>query len=121
MDYVAVAATVTLGVLAVADAVVISITERARGTGDDPRVRLARAGAAPPGDHRGRADRAGRLGGRRVLGLIAAAVFARQLPPLLFAAAGAAVVAGILVTSLAALLPAQLLHRLPAAQLLAEE
>jgi putative ABC transport system permease protein len=55
------------------------------------------------------------------LGLAGAAVFTRPLPPLLFAAAAAAVVAGVLVTCLAALLPAHLLRRLPAAQLLAKE
>jgi hypothetical protein len=39
----------------------------------------------------------------------------------LWAVAGTAVVAGTIVTAVAALLPAQALHRLPAAQLLAEE
>ena len=121
VDYVAVAATVTLGVLAVTDAMVISITERAA------ELATIRAFGWPePVLHRlvitegALTGLAGSVTGA-VLGLIAAAVFAGQLPPLLFAAAGAAVVAGILVTSLAALLPAQLLHRLPAAQLLAEE
>jgi putative ABC transport system permease protein len=121
VDYVAVAATVALGVLAVADAVVVSITERAA------ELATIRAFGWPePVLHRlvitegALTGLAGSVAGA-LLGLIAAAVFAGQLPPLLFAAAGAAVVAGILVTSLAALLPAQLLHRLPAAQLLAEE
>ena len=121
VDYIAVAATVTLGVLAVADAVVISITERAAelatirafGWPEPVLYRLVITEGALTG-------LAGSVAGAAA-GLIAAAVFAGQLPPLLFAAAGAAVVAGILVTSLAALLPAQLLHRLPAAQLLAEE
>ena len=48
-------------------------------------------------------------------------MFAGQLPPLLFAAAGTAAAAGVLVTCAAALLPAHLLGRLPAAQLLAQE
>ncbi len=121
VDYVAVAATVTLGVLAVADAVVISITERAA------ELATIRAFGWPePVLHRlvitegALTGLAGSVAGA-LLGLIAAAVFAGQLPPLLFAAAGGAVLAGMLITSLAALLPAQLLHRLPAAQLLAEE
>ena len=121
VDYVAVAATVILGVLAVADAVVISITERAaelatiRAFGWPERAlhRLVITEGALTG-------LAGSVAGAAA-GLVAAAVFAGQLPPLLFAAAAAAVVAGVLVTCVAALLPAQLLHRLPAAQLLAEE
>jgi hypothetical protein len=48
-------------------------------------------------------------------------VFAGQFPPLLLAAAAAAAAAGVLVTCLAALLPAQLLGRQPTAQLLARE
>lgn len=121
MDYVAVAATVTLGVLAVADAVVISITERAA------ELATIRAFGWPePALHRlvitegALTELAGSVTGA-LLGLVAAAVFAGQLPPLLFAAAGAAVLAGLVVTCVAALLPAQLLHRLPAAQLLAGE
>ena len=121
VDYVAVVATVTLGVLAVADAVVISITERA------PELATIRAFGWPERTlHRlvitegALTGVAGSVAGA-VLGLVAAAVFAGQLSPLLFAAAAAAVVAGVLVTCAAALLPAQLLHRLPAAQLLAEE
>jgi putative ABC transport system permease protein len=56
-----------------------------------------------------------------VLGLLAAAQFAGQFPARLYLAAAAAVVIGALVTIGAALLPAQLLRRLPTAQLLAEE
>jgi putative ABC transport system permease protein len=56
-----------------------------------------------------------------VLGLAAAGEFAGQLPPQLFAAAAAAAGVGVLVTAGAALLPAQLLRRLPTAHLLAEE
>ena len=51
-------------------------------------------------------------------GLAGATIFAWHLPPLLFAVA---VAAGVLVTCLAALLPAYLLRRLPAAQVLAQE
>ncbi len=121
VDYVAVVATVALGVLAVADAMVISITERA------PELATIRAFGWPePTLHRlvitegALTGTAGSVTGA-VLGLVAAAVFAGRLSPLLFAAAAAAVVAGTVVTCAAALLPAQLLRRLPAAQLLAED
>ena len=104
-----------------ADAVVISITERA------PELATIRAFGWPePALHRlvitegALTGLAGSVAGA-VLGLVAAAVFAGRLSPLLFAAAAAAAVAGVLVTCAAALLPAQLLRRLPAAQLLAEE
>jgi hypothetical protein len=55
------------------------------------------------------------------LGLAGAATFAGKLTPLVLAAAAAAAVAGVLVTCVAAPLPAHLLRRLPAAQLLAQE
>ena len=77
VDYIAVAATIALGVLAVADALRTSITERAPESGHDPRVRLARAGAAPSGDHRGRSDR-----GRQALGSSAPGSAWRALPSL---------------------------------------
>jgi putative ABC transport system permease protein len=121
VDYVAVAATVVLGVLAVADALLISITERA------PELATLRAFGWPEPALRRLIITEGALTGiagsvtGAALGLAGAAVFARQLPPLLFAAAGTAVVAGVLVTIAAALLPAHLLRRLPAAQLLAQE
>ena len=121
VDYVAVAATVILGVLAVADALLISITERARGVRDDPRVRLARGGAAPPGDHRGRPDRDRRLGHRRRARPGGRGHVHRAVPAAAVRLRGAAAAAGVLVTCVAALLPAHLLRRLPAAQLLAEE
>ena len=121
VDYIAVAATVILGVLAVADALLISITERA------PELAAIRAFGWPEPTLRRLVITEGALTGTAgsvlgaVLGLAAAAVFAGQLPPLLFAAAGAAVAAGVLVTCVAALLPAHLLRRLPTAQLLAQE
>ena len=121
VDYVAVAATVILGVLAVADALLISIAERA------PELATLRAFGWPEAALRRLVITEGALTGLAgsvvgaALGLAGAAIFARQLPPLLFAAAAAAVVAGVLVTCLAALLPAHLLRRLPAAQLLAQE
>ncbi len=55
------------------------------------------------------------------LGLAAAAGFAWQLPAGLFASAAAAAAVGVLVTAAAALLPARMIRRLPAAQLLAQE
>ena len=54
------------------------------------------------------------------LGLAAAAQFAGQLPATLYLIA-AAVAGVLLVTTIAALFPAQALRRLPAAHLLAEE
>ena len=121
VDYVAVAATVILGVLAVADALLISITERA------PELATLRAFGWPEAALRRLVITEGALTGLAgsvvgaALGLAGAAIFARQLPPPLFAAAAAAAAAGVLVTCLAALLPAHLLRRLPAAQLLAQE
>ncbi len=121
VDYVAVAATVILGVLAVADALLISITERAA------ELATLRAFGWPEAALRRMVITEGALTGLAgsvagaALGLAGAAIFARQLPPRLFAAAGAAVAVGVLVTCLAALLPAHLLRRLPAAQLLAQE
>jgi putative ABC transport system permease protein len=121
VDYVAVAATVALGVLAVADVVFLNIRERAAelatirsfGWRESSLARLVVTEGAVIGA-------AGSLAGA-ALGLAAAAEFAGQLPAGLFAAAGASAAAGILVTAAAALLPARLLRRLPAAHLLAEE
>ena len=121
VDYVAVATTVILGVLAVADALLISINERA------PELATIRAFGWPEPTLRRLVITEGALIGiagsvtGAVLGLAGAAAFTGQLAPLLFAAAGLAVTFGVLVTCLAALLPAHLLRRLPAAQLLAQE
>jgi putative ABC transport system permease protein len=121
VDYVAVAATVALGVLAVADALLISITERA------PELATIRAFGWSESAQRRLVITEGALTGTvgsvtgAALGLAGAAAFTRQLPPLLFVAAGTAAAAGVLVTCAAALLPAHLLRRLPAAQLLAQE
>jgi putative ABC transport system permease protein len=121
VDYVAVAATVTLGVLAVADAVFLNIRERAAelatirsfGWRESALARLVVTEGTMIG-------LAGSLAGA-ALGLAAAAEFAGQLPARLPAAAAAAAVAGVLVSAGAALLPARLLRRLPTAHLLAEE
>jgi hypothetical protein len=121
VDYVAVAATVALGVLAVADVVFLNIRERAGelatirsfGWRESSLVRLVVTEGAVIGV-------AGSLAGAAI-GLAGAAEFAGQLPPGLLGAAAAAAGVGVLVTVGAALLPAQLLRRLPAAHLLAEE
>jgi putative ABC transport system permease protein len=121
VDYVAAGATVALGVLAVADVVFLNITERSAelaairsfGWRDTTLARLVITEGAIIGI-------IGSLAGAG-LGLGAAAWFAGQLPARLLAIAALAAVAGIVVTAAAALLPAALLRRLPAAHLLAEE
>ena len=121
VDYVAAAATVILGVLAVADTVFLNIRERAPelatirsfGWRDSALARLVITEGAIIGV-------TGSLVGAG-LGLAAAAWFAGQLPARLLLIAAAAVAAGVLVTAAAALLPAALLRRLPTADLLAEE
>ena len=107
--------------LAVADALLISINERA------PELATIRAFGWSEPTLRRLVITEGALTGiagsviGAALGLASAAVFTGQLPLLLLAAAGTAIVAGVLVTCLAALVPAHLLRRLPAAQLLAQE
>ena len=121
VDYVAVTATIALGVLAVADVVFLNIRERAPelatiralGWREATLSRLVITEGAIIG-------LAGSLIGA-ALGLVAAAQFAGQLPGTLFVIAAAAVAGGLFVTATAALLPAQALRRLPAASLLAEE
>jgi len=56
-----------------------------------------------------------------VTGLVAAANFAGHLPRTLYLIAGVAAAAGLLVTTVAAVLPARALRQLPAASLLAED
>ena len=121
VDYVAVIATVALGVLAVADVIFLNIRERGAelatirtfGWRESALSRLVITEGAVVG-------LTGSLAGA-ALGLTAAARFAGQLPPRLYLIAAAAVIAGTVVTAAAALLPAQALRRLPAAHLLAEE
>jgi putative ABC transport system permease protein len=120
-DYVAVGATVGLGVLAVADVLYLNIRERAAelatlrsfGWGDSALARLVVTEGAAIGI-------AGSVIGAG-LGLAATAVFGGQFPARLLAVAVLATAAGIVITALAALLPAGLVRRLPAAILLAEE
>lgn len=121
VDYVAVTATVALGVLAVADVVFLNIRERAPelatirafGWRESSLSRLVITEGAIIGV-------AGSVAGA-ALGLAAAALLAGQLPATLYLIATAAIAGGLLVTTTAALLPAQALRRLPAAHLLAGE
>jgi putative ABC transport system permease protein len=121
VDYAAVIATVVLGVLAVADAIFLNITERAAelaairafGWPEAALSRLIITEGAITG-------LAGSLAGA-ALGLAAAAEFAGQLPVSLILTAAAAAAAGVIVTAAAALLPARAMRRTPAAPLLAQE
>ena len=121
VDYVAVAATIALGVMAVADVLFLNIRERAAelatiralGWPESALRRLVVTEGAAIG-------LCGSLVGATA-GLAGAAEFAGQFPAQLLLAATAAGLAGALVTVIAALVPAQLLRRMPTAQLLAEE
>jgi putative ABC transport system permease protein len=121
VDYVAVIATVLLGLLAVADVVFLNIRERAAelatirnfGWPERTLTRMVVTEGAVIGA-------AGALTGAAA-GLAAAAAFTGQLTYRLVAAAVVAAAVGVLLTAAAAIPPAQLLRRLPAAQLLAED
>jgi hypothetical protein len=121
VDYIAVIATIALGVLAVADVVFLNIRERAGelatirafGWPETALSRLVITEGAIIG-------LTGSLTGA-ALGLAAAASFAGQLPATLYLIAAAAITAGVLITTTSALLPAHALRHLPAAHLLAEE
>ena len=118
VDYIAVAATVALGVLAVADMVFLNISERAAelatirsfGWPERALTRLVVSEGAVVGA-------AGSLVGAG-LGLAAAAGFVGQLTPRLVAAAAITSAVGVLFTAGTAVVPAQLLRRLPTARLL---
>jgi putative ABC transport system permease protein len=121
VDYVAVTATVALGVLAVADVVVLNIRERAAelatirtfGWRESALSRLVVTEGAVIG-------LAGSLAGAAA-GLAVATELAGGLPTSLYLVAAAAVTGGTLVTSAAAATSTHALRRLPAAHLLAEE
>lgn len=121
VDYIAVVATVALGVLAVADVLFLNLRERAgelatlRATGwtETALSRLVVIEGALLG-------LTGALVGAAV-GLVGAAVFAGALPGRLILVTGLVLIGGTAVTALAALVPAQLLRRLPTAPLLAED
>ncbi len=120
-DYLAVAATVALGVLAVADVLWLNLRERAgelatlRATGwtESALSRLVIVEGAALG-------LVGAVAGA-AFGLAGVALFAGALPGRLLLVTAAVLVGGTLVTALAALVPAQLLRRLPTAPLLAED
>ena len=121
VDYVAVVATVALGVLAVADVVVLNIRERAAelatirafGWRESTLSRLVVTEGAVIG-------MTGSLAGA-ALGLGAAAALAGGLTIRSYLVAAAAIVGGTLVTAAAAIVSAQALHRLPAAHLITDE
>jgi putative ABC transport system permease protein len=121
VDYVAVAATIALGVLAVADVIMLNIRERApelsavRALGWRERTlaRLVMTEGILVG-------LVGSLLGAAI-GLVTASNLAGALPGVLYLIAALEVAAGVLVTAMAALAPALALRRLPAARLLAEE
>ncbi len=121
VDFVAIAATVALGVLAVTDVVVLNIRERsaefatlrALGWPESALGRLVVGEALLIGVTGSAAGAA--------LGLAAAAEFTGQVPVRLWLAALAGILAATAVTSGAAILPARMLRYLPTAQLLAEE
>lgn len=121
VDYVAAVATVALGVLSVADVVVLGIRERAAeiatirtfGWRESALGQLVVTEGVIIG-------LTGSLVGA-VLGLAAAAEFAGQLTTRLYLIAAVTVIAGALVTAGAAMLATQALRHLPDAHLLAEE
>jgi putative ABC transport system permease protein len=65
VDYVAVAATIALGVMAVADVLFLNIRERAAELATIRALGWPESAGRPPGGHRGRGNRALRLAGRR--------------------------------------------------------
>jgi hypothetical protein len=121
VDYIAVVATLALGVLAVADVLFLNLRERAgelatlRATGwtESSLSRLVVIEGAVLG-------LAGALPGA-ALGLIGTALFAGSLPARLPVIAALVLLGAAAVTAMAALVPAQLLRRLPTAPLLAED
>ncbi len=121
VDYIAVVATMALGVLAVADVLFLNLRERAaelatlRATGwtEQALSRLVVVEGAVVGA-------TGALAGS-VVGLVGAAVFAGALPLGLLLVTGGVLLGGTAVTALAAVVPAQLLRALPTAALLAED
>jgi hypothetical protein len=121
VDYVAIAATVLLGVLGVADVLFLNIRERAPelatlrslGWRESALARLVISEGVVIG-------LLGSLAGAG-LGLAAVAGFAGQVTNRMIAVAVAGAAIGLVLTAAAAFVPAGLLHRLPAAHLLAEE
>jgi putative ABC transport system permease protein len=121
VDYVAVAATIALGVLAVADIIMLNIRERA------PELSAVRAFGWRERTLARLVMTEGMLIGLvgsllgAAAGLVAASNLAGAVPGVLYVIAAAEVAAAVLITAAAALVPALALRRLPAARLLAEE
>jgi putative ABC transport system permease protein len=121
VDYVAIAATVLLGVLGVADVLFLNIRERASelatirslGWRESALARLVITEGTAVG-------LAGSLTGAG-LGLALTAWFAGQVTHRLIAVTVVTAAVGLVVTAVAAVVPAALLRRLPTAHLLAEE
>jgi putative ABC transport system permease protein len=121
VDYLAVAVTIVLGIVSVADVLYLNISERAAqlalfvafGWPDRVLHRLIVTEAA------GMGVLGGLLGS--AAGLIGASIFAGGVTTPLLWCAAAAFVAGIVVAGVAVIVPILLLHRLPVAQLLARE
>ncbi|OKI50440.1 FtsX-like permease family protein [Micromonospora sp. CB01531] len=120
-DAMAAVATVLLGAAAVADVLYLNIRDRAA------ELATLRATGWTDGALRRLIGYEGLLLGAlgaltgASLGLGGAAWLVGELPPSLLLVTAAVALAGMLVTCLAALVPAALLHRLPTARLLAEE
>lgn len=121
VDYLAVTVTIVLGIASVSDVLYLNISERAtelallNATGW-PGATLRRMVATE-------AVAMGALGGTAgaALGLTAAAVFAGAVTAPLLWCAAAAFAAGVAVSALSMSVPIAMLHRLPTAQLLAQE
>jgi putative ABC transport system permease protein len=121
VDYVAIAATVLLGVLGVADVLYLNIRERATelatirslGWRESALARLVITEGAAIG-------LLGSLAGAG-FGLAMTAWFAGQVTHRLVAVTVTTAAAGLVITAIAAVVPAALLRRLPAAHLLAED
>ncbi|MEH0843140.1 FtsX-like permease family protein [Micromonospora sp. CPCC 205711] len=120
-DTMAAVATVLLGAAAVADVLYLNIRDRASELATLRAVGWTDAALGRLIGYEGIAlGLLGALTGA-ALGLGGAAWLVGDLPRPLVLVAAAVALAGVLVTSLAALVPAALLHRLPTARLLAEE
>jgi hypothetical protein len=121
VDYLAVIVTIVLGIASVGDVLYLNISERAAelallsatGWRDTTLRRMVATEAVTMG----------LLGGTvgAGLGLTAAAVFAGALTAPLIWCAAAALTAGVVVSALSMAVPIAMIHRLPTAQLLAQE
>jgi hypothetical protein len=121
VDYIAVSATIVLGVLSVADVVFLNIIDRLAEL-----ATIHTFGWAPATFRRLVITEGALLGlagsaGGALLGLVIAAELAGQLPVRIVAIAAVACGAGVVVTTVAALLPARAVARIPAALLVAQE